>query len=222
MTRTPKKEKHLELYHFIVAFQGDHGYTPSYEEIIDKTEIKSKSHITYLLDKLEGERLLERTRGQARSIRLTAPQGGLVRVPLIGQVSAGQPIYLPDQANKILQPIEVFDFPSASLPHLPPGSEVFAMRVSGDSMVDAAILDGDIVILARPQDGAQIKKNAIVAAWLVSEETTTIKRYVPQPDGKVWLVPENPDHEKYKPLVIDDPAAELEIHGILVSVMRSY
>jgi SOS-response transcriptional repressor LexA len=89
-------------------------------------------------------------------------------------------------------------------------------------MIDAAILDGDTVILARPKSLSQIKKNDMVAAWLVNEETTTLKHYVPQSDGSVWLVPANPDHSTYKPLVIREPAKELEIHGIVVSVMRTY
>lgn len=220
MTRRPTKAHH-ELLKYINAFTAENGYSPSFDDILENTPLKSKGHITVLLNKLENEGLLERQRRQARSMLVTKQAQGVRSIPVIGPIAAGQPIHLPATPDDLDENVERLDIAASSMPHLPATRPVYALRVQGDSMIDAAILDGDIVILERPQSNAQITKNKLVAAWLVNEGETTLKRYVPQADGSVWLVPENPDREQYKPLVIKNPEQDLEIHGIFVGLLRN-
>ncbi|WP_218011090.1 transcriptional repressor LexA [Herbidospora mongoliensis] len=183
-----------------------HGYSPSTREIGDAVGLRSSSSVSRHLKVLEDQGFLRRGTAMTRPIdvreflREPAPRpvADMVSVPMVGDIAAGVPI-----------PAEQYMDDSLTLPRdLTGRGTVFGLRVRGDSMVDAAICDGDIVVV-RQQPEAH--SGQIVAAMIDGEATVKVFR---RRDGHVFLEPRNPAFE-----VIDgDDAAVL---GIVVSVLRN-
>jgi repressor LexA len=137
----------------------------------------------------------------------------LMRVPLLGYIAAGEPIQVEPSSNA--NPIDWIDVSEAMLEPGKLGSinGLYALKVQGDSMIDASILDGDVVIL-RHQERAE--NGQMVAAWIDGDEETTLKYFYPE--GKqVRLQPDNP---AYQPIVRD--ADKVRVMGRVVSVIRYY
>lgn len=182
------------------------GFPPSIREIGKAMGISSLRGVTGHLDALERKGYIDRGSG-ARTIRirrghgLMLPFGAAPKVPLVGAIAAGQPILAQEQIEDELLVDERF---------VPKGT-VFALRIKGESMIEAGILDGDYV-LVRQQETVE---DAEVAAVLIGDEAT-VKRFRKRKDG-VELVSENPRMKQIR-LTEKDPT--IRILGKVVGVMR--
>ena len=207
---TPVRRKIVEVIDDSVR---RHGYAPSMREIGEAVGLASTSSVSYQLSVLEREGYVSRAARRPRTAALRAPAPpaaelatpplALARVPLVGRVAAGIPI-LADQHIE-----EVFALPR----QLVGDGELIMLRVVGDSMIDAAITDGDWVVVRCESD---IENGDIVAAMVESEASAdreaTVKTFKKR-DGHVWLIPHNP---AYVPILGDDAT----IVGKVVAVLR--
>jgi repressor LexA len=199
---TPRRRQIVEVIDDSVR---RNGYAPSMREIGEAVGLASTSSVSYQLSVLEQEGYLSREAGRPRTAALHAPasEPALAQVPLVGQVAAGVPI-LADQNVE-----DVFPLPR----QLVGDGELIMLRVVGDSMIDAAITDGDWVVVRRESD---IENGDIVAAMIESDTSAdreaTVKTFKKR-DGHVWLIPHNP---AYVPILGDDAT----IVGKVVAVLR--
>jgi len=202
-----------KVYRVVRSYLDQYGYAPSIREIARQLNCNSTSYIKYYLDKLQEKGLIERGERKSRSIRIkntvpVRPAGG-PSIPLLGRIQAGAPIHIPDSDLARFDEesgIEVADW---MLPKNRDG--LFALEVQGDSMQDAMISDGDIVIL---QKVGQPANGMLVAAWLKKESETTLKRFYLEKD-RVRLQPANP---AYQPIYADPE--NVEVQGQVILVIR--
>lgn len=185
-----------KMFEYIVE-RISSGYPPSVREICQDLDIASTSTVHSDLHYLTEQGYIEMDTGRNRTIRLTG--GGTVPVPLLGTVTAGQPILAVENIERYI--------PVSGL--VANGRELFALRVRGDSMVKAAILDDDIVVVEKTPSA---KNGEIVVAMI--EEEATVKRYFRE-NGHHRLQPEN---DNYQPIISE----EVSILGKVVSVVRVY
>jgi len=180
-----------------------HGKPPTMREIGDHFG-RASSSVFEVITALERKGFLTRSERLSRGITLTPKAGAgrrdIVNVPIVGHIAAGQPILATENLEGTV-PVDR---------RLAAGRELFALRVHGDSMTGAGILDGDLVIAAQQQDA----QNGDVVVALVDDEAT-VKRFHRQRDGSVELRPENPDH---KPIIIKRPP--FMVQGKVVAVHR--
>ncbi|MFC4145355.1 transcriptional repressor LexA [Micromonospora mangrovi] len=203
---TARQRRILE---FIRTWVERHGYPPSVREIGEAVGLVSPSSVAYQLKELEKKGFLRRDPNRPRAVDVRAPSDVVddelsrsqrptpAYVPMLGRIAAGGPI-LAEQAVE-----DVFPLPR----ELVGEGEVFMLQVKGDSMLDAAICDGDWVVV-RQQPNAEA--GDIVAAMLDGE--ATVKTYRRR-DGHVWLMPQNP---AFDPIPGDDAT----IMGRVVAVLR--
>ncbi len=190
MARTSNKR--AEILEFLRNFTAEYGYPPTVREIMQGVGLKSTATVHYHLSALEAAGEIAVDGAKNRAIRLPQQQSG---IPIVGVVTAGYPILAVENIEG----------------YLPYDREenCFALRVRGDSMIGAGILDGDLVVV-RQQPTAD--HGEIVVALLGDE--ATVKRLSLSSDG-VWLMPENP---AYPPL----DGKEAQILGKVRSVIREY
>jgi len=210
MNQISKLQK--DIYEFLDQFIEEHnGLPPTVREIQEKLSISSTSVVDYNLKALESKGYISRNKKQSRGVVLLS-RAKTVRaatVPLMGVIAAGQPI--PDRAD--LTPDDVVEVPSYMFKGRP-GPDVFALRVKGQSMIDALIDDGDIVLI-KPQENAE--RGETVAVWLESEGETTLKKWYPEPEhNRVRLQPAN---TTMQPIYTELDNAR--IMGKLVGVIRT-
>ena len=206
-------ERHQKILGFIASYQREHKHPPSIREIGEYCDISSTSVVNYYLDQLEKEGLLERDRKISRGMRLTGdnnPLGDMLRVPLMGVIQAGEPILVPSESP--FTPEDSVEIAMSMMPSREKGKDLFALQVQGDSMIDAMINDGDIVILKPAQDA---RNGEMVAVWLTERNETTLKYFYLE-NGHVRLQPANPT---MKPIIINDPSI-VEVQGKVVLVIR--
>lgn len=200
-----------ELHDFIKSKVLDKGFPPTLSEMAKALRLKSKNAVAKLLRALEEEDLIKRD-GTARGIRIFDEYGNEVRagsviVPLLGMVPAGGPLVVDEYVE------EWVNVPAT----LTAGrKDVFILRVKGDSMERAGILEGDMVIVKPTRD---IKNNDIVVALLHDE--ATVKRFIEIPPkagrrSRKYLKPENPKYENIY------PEDEWTTQGKVVGVIRRY
>ncbi len=193
----PISEKQKQILRFIQEYTASEGYPPAVREIAAAVGLRSPSSVHAHVKHLRELGYLEQSEGKTRTVKL-AGQTGTSTVPLLGKVAAGQPILAVEQAEAILH----VDLHGRS-------GRYFALHIQGDSMIDAGILNGDVIVVRR-QGYAQ--QGQIVVA--VIEDEATCKR-LEKKDGHVWLMPEN---EAYAPI----PGDDARILGVVVKVMRDY
>lgn len=186
------------IYEYIASCIREQGYPPSVREIGEAVGLKSPSTVHFHLKHLEEAGLIEKGAGKGRAITLTAPTAEADRVPVLGHVAAGSPIL----AQECVEDYLTFD--TGGRPE-----EYFALRVRGESMLNAGILPGDLVVVRRQQTANQ---GEIVVAMI--EDEATVKRYSRQ-KGHVWLLPEN---EAYEPI----DGGNAQILGKVAAVVRRY
>lgn len=197
-----------DVAEFIRGFAAQHGAPPTVREIGEKFRITPRAAFDHLRA-LERKGVLQRRSAAGRTSRaltLTdqAP-GGYRRVPILGRIAAGAPLLAAENRDG--------DVPIAGTA-LPNGGEnVFALKVRGDSMINAHICDGDLV-LVRQQDSAQ--PNDIVAA-LVGDEAT-IKRFAR--DGQRIVL--KPEHPTMSPILVDPREQEFRILGKVIGLLRGF
>jgi repressor LexA len=203
-------ERQHKILEFIKSFSLENGYPPTIREIGEATDISSTSVVNYNLNALQKEGHIIRDRTVSRGIRLAETleelraAADLIRVPLWGRIVAGEAIPGPDE-DYALGTIEL------TRDILPAGNDTFALEVSGDSMIDALINDGDVVIMRRQETA---KNGDMVAAWLVNEQETTLKRYFHE-GTRIRLQPEN---SQMKPIYVAPD--NLQIQGKVLAVVR--
>ncbi len=208
-------EKQQDILAFLTDYIETNGYPPSIREIGAATGIKSTSAVSYNLRRLEEMGYISRDREVPRGLRLLtlSPAGGVdddvVRIPLRGRIVAGAPIPLPPSDFSLMgdETIEL----TRSLLGDPTG--LYALQVQGNSMIDALVHDGDIVILRHQQ---RVENGEMAAVWLRDREETTLKRFYQEEDGTVRLQPANPTMQ---PIYIGDPG-QVEVQGKVVLVVR--
>ncbi len=189
-----------EILSYIRSFQQQHGLPPTIREIGKAFGISSTNGVRYYLSILEKAGYLKRRGKVSRGSSLLASMRR-PGIPLVGRVAAGQPILAEESIEDMLEPGEMFGDPSG----------LFALRVRGDSMIGAGILDRDYVIVKQRD---QAKAGDIIVA-LVGDEAT-VKYYQPRQDC-IELVPAN---DKYQPLRVQDGEG-FRILGVVTGVLRT-
>ena len=209
-------ERHQRILDFLKDYQRMNKYPPSIREIGEKTGISSTSVVNYYLDQLEKRGLIERDRKISRGVRLSGFNGSVdtLRIPILGPIAAGLPLpeldpnisYMTDsEANAV-------DIARSLLPAKEKGDSLYALEVKGESMIDAMINDGDIVVL---KPASEARNGEMVAVWLPRDNEATLKYFFKEKD-RYRLQPANPT---MKPIFVkkSDP---LEIKGKVVMVIR--
>lgn len=225
-----------DAFSAIKEFWEKKGMSPTLREIGAKIGIKSTSMVRFYVDKLEKAGRIKRNGTKSRNIlivqgkspkpapgrrvrvHVTSLERAILAIPDFGPIAAGIPVHLPSASFSQLRqnhsdPITDIHIPESYLPQGVKVDDVFALHVEGDSMRDAMLTNGDIVILKRTSI-AELKGGEIVAAWILDTQETTLKRFERTERGIV-LRPENPN---YAPLFFQPD--ELEIQGKLLAVLR--
>ena len=207
-------DRHHRILDFLKEFHGRNMYPPSIREIGEKTGISSTSVVNYYLDQLEKMGLIERDRKVSRGVRLTSasPIGEMFKIPVVGRIVASEPIPVPASDFNYYDAETSVDIARTLLPSREKGSELFALEVQGDSMIDAMVNDGDIVIMKRTEEA---KNGDMVAIWLPDRDETTLKYYYKELDG-YRLQPANPT---LKPITLSRET-RVEVKGKVVMVIR--
>jgi repressor LexA len=194
-------ERQRGVLEFIQSEQREKGMTPSTREIQHHFGFASQTSVMQYLGALERKGFLDRHARKARALITPAMKVRITDIPIYGQIPAGM-------ATLTEQTVEGHVSLDTRSANVSKGGPSFALRVRGDSMIEAHIIDGDIVIL---EDRKDVQSGDIVAALIDGE--TTLKRYVIE-HGRPYLKAENP---RYPNLT---PARELRIQGVMVSLLR--
>lgn len=233
-----RKSKGLSDRHFkILEFLGNHqdkGYPPSIREIGEQTGISSTSVVNYYLEQLEKWGYIERDRRISRGVRVIpekmAELAGQVsalpqtvnetmadfflRVPMMGRIGASLPMPVPASDFNYYDVESGVEIARSLLPARKVDG-LFALEVQGDSMIDAMVNDGDIVIMRRVESNAEAKNGDMVAVWLPERDETTLKYFYKESD-RYRLQPANPT---MSPIYVNKNE-KLEIRGKVVMVIR--
>lgn len=203
---SPKQER---IINFVTEFLSDKGYPPTIRDIAAGCGISSTSVVAYNLNKLEQAGYIRRHSDISRGIKFLTPQkkgGKLVYIPMVGVIAAGEPIPVPDTGN--IAPNEGLE---VSEELVRGKQDIYALRVKGDSMLDALIGDGDIVLM----DYVGSAENGdMVAVWLKEEQEVTLKRFFAE-TNRIRLEPAN---KQMKPIYTTPD--NVEIQGRVVAVIR--
>ncbi len=204
------KRQH-QVHEFIARFIGEHGYCPSYEEIGQGLGLSSLATVHKHVTNLEKKGLLKRQENRSRSIDVLPnrskvkmpplePRVTIMDLPLVGRIAAGQPV----EALENPETISLSDFTRSK--------DVYVLEVSGESMKDDHILDGDYVLIEKTKTA---RDGEIVVA-LVDGTDATLKRWFRQGD-QVRLQPAN---SAMQPIFV--PAATVAVQGRVIGVLRKY
>jgi len=203
---SPKQER---IINFVTEFLNDKGYPPTIRDIAAGCGISSTSVVAYNLNKLAQAGYIRRHSDISRGIKFLTPQkkeGKLVYIPIVGVIAAGEPIPVPDTGN--IAPNEGLE---VSEELVRGKQDIYALRVKGDSMLDALIGDGDIVLM----DYVGSAENGdMVAVWLKEEQEVTLKRFFAE-TNRIRLEPANRQMEP-----IYTTPDNVEIQGRVVAVIR--
>lgn len=232
-------ERQIKILEVLERFNNQNGYPPSIREICEKTGISSTSVVNYYLNQLEESGHIERDGRVSRGIRLVKPLSELsavqgmasmgaqikksadavrqaveevLQIPVLGRIVAGAPMPVPPSDFSYFDAESMVDVARSLLPTRDRVNDLFALEVQGDSMIDAMVNDGDIVIMKRSKEA---RNGEMVAIWLNDRDETTLKYFYLE-NGRVRLQPANPTME---PIFIDDPNL-VEIQGKVVMVIR--
>ena len=214
MAKNTLSERQERMLAYIQDFLADRQYPPTVRDIQTGCDISSTSVVDYNLKKMQQMGYLRREREVSRGIELVGEglrgsKREVVRIPIMGSIAAGEPLYAPDAPAYADQSYDTLDL-TASLTQ--DRQNLFALRVKGTSMIDALVADGDLVIL---EPASQAGNGEMVAAWLDDSEETTLKRFFLEGDT-VRLQPEN---ETMEPIRV--PAKDVSVRGKVVGVVRS-
>jgi len=203
------KQKRIII--FIHEFLRDTGYPPSIRDIADRCEISSTSVVAYNLDRLEEAGYIRRHSDISRGIELLNKQQdskGIVYIPVVGRIAAGEPIPVPASDSWNIPSSEGIEVAE----ELTKGKQVYALRVKGNSMVDALIKDGDIGLM---DFVSSVAEGEMAAVWLRREQEVTLKKVFTEPD-RIRLEPAN---TQMKPIYTS--SGNVEIQGRVIAVIRA-
>ena len=216
-------ERHKRILKFLEKFQAENGYPPSIREIGENTNISSTSVVNYYLNQLEEMNFIKRESNVSRGIRLLKTLEGnfsqaaqviadMFTVPVIGRIVAGEPVPVPSSDFNYYDQETSIDIARSLLPSREKTADLFALEVKGDSMIDAMVNDGDLVVM---RSVSSADNGEMVAVWLTDRDETTLKYFFKE-NGKIRLQPANPS---MKPIIIDNPA-QVQVQGKVVLVIR--
>lgn len=208
-------ERQQRILNFLKEYIGDRGYPPSMREIGAAAGISSTSVVSYNLNRMEESGYITRDREVSRGLKLSETTraqmnlGNLVRVPLLGRIAAGEPLPVPTSDFPLMgdEAIEL----TRDILGDPEG--LYALQVRGDSMIDALVHDGDIVVMRHQR---QVENGEMAAVWLRDREEVTLKHFYQEAEGRVRLQPANPT---MGPIYVDNPNL-VEVQGKVVMVVR--
>ena len=206
--------KQQAILAFLGSFIDEHDYPPSIRDIQQGCNISSTSVVDYNLKRLEEKGLIRRDREVSRAIELLQAGGRrarTVRVPVLGKIAAGLPIPMPPETPAAAG--EHTDYVEVTEGQIGGRNDVFALRVEGNSMIDALINDGDVVIM---QATRSCDDGEMVAVWLRDENETTLKRFFREGD-RVRLQPMNTAMGP-----IYTRADNVEVQGRVIAAIRSW
>ena len=207
---SPRQELMLE---FIGYFMAEHQYPPTVRDIQHGCEISSTSVVDYNLRILQREGHLRRDAEVSRGIELlgaaSRPRNSFVTVPIVGNIAAGDPLPTPLSGSWSTEEVDNIDLPEFLTQSK---EDIFAVKVKGESMIDALVADGDLVLL-EPVD--QPQEGDMVAAWLTDREEVTLKHFHME-SGMVTLQPAN---SAMKPITV--PADKVFVQGRVIGVVRT-
>ena len=192
----PKKAQ--EILDFINFTLKNDGYSPSVREICEAVNLKSTSTVQYHLNKLEKKGVINKSEGKSRSLHLNNSISEFRSVPIVGEIAAGLP--LSAEENQIGE----LPYPESNF-----NDSLIALKVNGDSMIEAGIHDGDLVVIdksKKPLDGD-------IGAFLVYDTEATVK-YIDTIRNKQYLIPANKNYENI------EISENISIVGKVVSLFR--
>ncbi len=219
----PLSDKQIRMFKFILEYLDKREFPPSIREIGDAAGIPSTSVVNYNLNKLVEHRLISRWKEVSRAIKINRRRASdlgfavapprvppLKKVPILGNVVASNPVNVGELHtwNGAREWIDV----SPSL--LGDVENPYALRVQGDSMIDAHILDNDVVVMGPAH---AVRNGDLVGAWLQDDDEMTLKRYFREGD-MVRLQPSSPNPE-HRPIV--RPTSQVRIQGKVLAVVRT-
>lgn len=193
----PLTKSQQKVYDYISECAQD-SRVPSVREICAATGLKSTSTVHLHLKTLEERGLIEREKGFNRCIKLSKAEKS-THIPVLGRVTAGVPILAVEEIETYIPVSE----------NLRRGRELFALRVVGESMINAGILDGDIVVVHR----TPVAANGDIVVALIEDEAT-VKRFYKE-EGHFRLQPEN---DSFEPIIVD----EVALLGTVIALYRSF
>ncbi len=199
----PLTKRQKEILDYLKAFIDENGYAPSFEEICCHFGYTSLATVHEHLSNLERKGYILRSYRKSRSVEFPAQTEPSVALPLLGTVAAGLPV-------EAIEDTETLSIPGEMIRK---GLEHYVLRVSGESMIDEQIRDGDhIVVNAREtaEDGEMV-------IALVRDEVATVKKLYREPGNRIRLQPAN---ESMKPIIED--AADVRVQGVVVGLIRRY
>ncbi|KAA3659545.1 MAG: transcriptional repressor LexA [Chloroflexi bacterium] len=220
----PLSERQKNILAFIREYVQEHTRPPTIREIGRAAKISSTSVVNYNLTKLKERGFLDREAEVSRGLRLTKKAmeifgetvsgvteavSQIMRIPMAGDIVAGEPIESGNDSFGTYDDDDAIELSASMLPGRT--DDLFALRVSGDSMIDAMVNDGDIVIM-RQQNTA--RDGEMVAVWLKGDDTTTLKYFFNEGE-KIRLQPANPTME---PIFVD--ANRMDVQGKVMMVLR--
>jgi repressor LexA len=195
MQKLTKKQQ--QVFDYIRDTIADRGMAPSVREIGEAVGLKSTSSVQYNLNALEDAGYIKRDSNLKRTIRIKGTAENITHVPVIGTVTAGMPILAAEQIEDYIAVSGVY------------ANQLFALHVRGDSMINAGILDGDIIVVEQ----SPVAQNGEIVVALIDDEAT-VKRFYRE-NGHFRLQPEN---DKYEPIIVEECA----ILGKVKTLIRSY
>lgn len=200
----PLTKRQKQILDYIRSFIDEQGYAPSFEEIAEAFGYSSLATVHEHLTNLERKGYIRKSFNESRSIEFPDDdQEPAVVLPLLGTVAAGLPI----------EAIEVQETLSVPPDMVRPGANNFVLRVSGQSMIDEHIQDGDYIVVTAQKTAPD---GQMVVA-LVGNESATVKKLYREPGNRVRLQPAN---REMQPII--EPSDNVDIQGVVVGVIRKY
>ena len=212
-------DKHIKVLEFLTDYQNQNGRPPSIREIGEKVKISSTSVVNYYLDQLKKMGYVERDDRVSRGLRLTDKVNeiiqsttDLLRIPILGPIAAGPLMLVPEPGVNYMNDKEydAVDIARSLLPSKEKGNDLYALEVRGESMIDAMINDGDIVVMKQATEA----RNGEMVAVRVNDEYTL--KYFYKEKDRYRLQPANPT---MKPIILKK-SEQPEINGKVVMVIR--
>lgn len=205
-------ERQQKILEFIREYVTDRHFPPTIREIGERVGISSTSVVKYNLEALERKGFIERDDDISRGMRLVEDAArrltGLIQVPILGRIAAGVPIPVPDTSSPVFGYDKTIELTRDIVKD---EKNIYALEVHGDSMIDALIHDGDIVVMHHQ---ARVENGELAAIWLRDKEETTLKRFYLEGE-QVRLQPANPT---MGPMFF--PATQVQVMGKVLLVIR--
>ena len=217
MAKGKLSDRQAEMISFIGKFTGDKGYPPTIRQIGEAVSISSTSVVNYNLNKLEREGYILRDLKVSRGVRLAdnghrtgrpANRAERITIPLAGYIFASEPVLVGDTAQTGGD--EVIELTRDLISD---EGDLFALKVKGNSMIDAMVSDGDIVVMKKVD---RARNGEMVAVWLNDRGETTLKHFFLE-NGRVRLQPANPTMQ---PIYV--PADRVRVQGVVIGLLRRY